>query len=114
MKYKKDLKERLLQFAIDVIMYLRMVKNNIETIDLKRQLIKSSTSAGANYEESQGSPTKPDAKTKIGISLKEIREANYFLRIFNKLKIGNTAKCEYLVKESSEIRNILASIINKL
>jgi four helix bundle protein len=43
-------------------------------MDMKRQLIKSSTSSGANYEESQGSPTRPDAKSKIGISLKEMRE----------------------------------------
>ena len=30
-------------------------------MDIKRQLLKASTSSGANYEESQGSPTKPDA-----------------------------------------------------
>lgn len=114
MQYKKDLKERLLQFAVDVVLYLRTVKNTVETIDIKRQLIKASTSSGANYEESQGSPTKPDAKTKIGISLKETREANYFLRMFHELKLGDTVKCAYLVKESGELKNILASIINKL
>jgi len=47
---------------------------------MKRQLIKACTSVGANYEESQGSHTIPDAKNKINISLKEIRESNYFLR----------------------------------
>jgi len=73
-KYENDLSERLLKFAVDVILYLRTVKNTVETMDMKRQLVKSSTSSGANYEESQGSPTRPDAKTKIGISLKEMRE----------------------------------------
>jgi len=111
---KNDLCERLLKFAVDVILYLRTVKNTVETMDMKRQLIKSSTSSGANYEESQGSPTKPDAKTKIGISLKEMRESNYFLQIFNQLKLGNIKSSEYLVKESSELKLILASIINKL
>ena len=81
MDKKNDLCERLLKFAVDVILYLRTVKNTVETMDMKRQLVKSSTSSGANYEESQGSPTRPDAKTKIGISLKEMRESNYFLRI---------------------------------
>jgi len=120
---KNDLSERLLKFAVDlpanasqagVILYLRTVKNTIETMDMKRQLVKASTSSGANYEESQGSPTKPDAKTKIGISLKEIRESNYFLRVFYLLKLGEVKKCEYLVKESSELKSILGSIINKL
>lgn len=93
---------------------MRTVKSNIETIDMKRQLVKSSTSSGANYEESQGSPTKPDAKTKIGIALKEMRESNYFLRIFNQLKLGDLKSNEYLVNESKELKLILASIINKL
>ena len=114
MEKKNDLCERLLQFAVDVILYLRTVKNTIETIDTKRQLIKSSSSSGANYEESQGSPTKPDVKTKIGISLKEMREANYFLRIYSRLKLGDDEKCNYLVNESLELKRILASIMNKL
>ena len=114
MEKRNDLCDRLLKFAIDVILYLRTVKNTVETMDTKRQLVKSSTSSGANYEESQGSPTRPDAKTKIGIALKEMRESNYFLRIFNQLKLGDIAQSEYLVKESSELKSILASIINKL
>ena len=114
MESKKDLCERLLKFTVDVILYLRTVKNTTETMDMKRQLIKSCTSSGANYEESQGSPTRPDAKTKIGISLKEMRESNYFLRIFNHLNIGDEKSNEYLVKESTELKLILASIINKL
>lgn len=114
MEKKNDLCERLLQFAVDVILYLRTVKNTVETMDTKRQLIKSSTSSGANYEESQGSLTKPDVRTKIGISLKEMRESNYFLRIYSRLKLGDVEKNTFLVKESSELKRILASILNKL
>lgn len=114
MEKKNDLCERLLQFAVDVILYLRTVKNSIETMDPKKQLIRSSTSSGSNYEESQGSPTRPDAKTKIGIALKEMRESNYFLRIFQRLQLGDIKKCSYLVNESSELKRILASILNKL
>lgn len=114
MENKNDLCERFLQFAVDVILYLRTVKNTIETMDTKRQLIKASTSSGANYEESQGSPTRPDAKSKIGIALKEMRESNYFLRIYGSLELSDADKNIYLVNESSELKRILASIINKL
>ena len=41
MERKNDLCERLLQFAVDVILYLRTVKNTIETMDTKRQIINS-------------------------------------------------------------------------
>ena len=57
---------------------------------------------------------KPDIKTKIGIALKGMRESNYFLRIYSKLKLGDADKCKYLVNESAELKRILASIINKL
>lgn len=97
-----------------MILYLRTVKNTIETMDMNRQFVKSCTSSGASYEESQGSPTRPDVKTKIGTSLKEMREANYFLRIFYNLNSGDVKHCEYLVKESSELKSILASIMNKI
>lgn len=113
MKGKNDLCKRLIQFTVDVIFYLRTVKNSIETIDPKRQLINASTSSGANYEESQCSPTRPDVKTKIDISLKEMRESNYFSRIFHRLKLGDIKKCDYLVNESLELKLILASILNK-
>jgi four helix bundle protein len=114
MEKKNDLCERLLQFSVNVILYLRTVNNTIETVDTKRQLIKASTSSGANYEESQGSPTRPDIKTKIGISLKEMREANYFLRIYSHLKLGDIEKNFDLVNESTELKIILAAILNKL
>ena len=114
MENKNDLCERLLQFAVDVIIYLRTVKNTIETIDSKRQLLRASSSSGANYEESQGAPTKPDVRTKVGISLKEMRESNYFLRIFDRLELGDKKKCKYIVGESLELKKILASILNKL
>ncbi|MBL4735870.1 MAG: four helix bundle protein [Flavobacteriales bacterium] len=109
-----ELSERLLQFAVNVILYLRTVKYSVETIDIKRQLTKSCTSAGANYEESQGAYTKPDARMKIGISLKEMRESNYFLKVADQLNHGDNGKCNTLIKESTELKLILASILNKL
>lgn len=83
-------------------------------MDIKRQLIKVSTSSGANYEESQGSLTKPDIKTKISFSLKEMCESNYFLRIHSHLKPEDVEKNIYMVNESLELKRILASILNKL
>ncbi|MFH1320141.1 MAG: four helix bundle protein [Bacteroidota bacterium] len=104
----------MLQFAVDVILYLRTVKNTLEIMDIKRQLIKAVTSTGANYEEVQGAITIPDKKSKMSISLKEIRESHFFLKVFLRLKQGDTGKCQQLVKEGSELKRILASILNKL
>ena len=50
---RNDLKDRLFCFAIDVLKMLGTIKGGKEAEVIKYQLSKSSTSSGANYEESQ-------------------------------------------------------------
>jgi len=78
------------------------------------QLLKAGTSVGANLEEAQAGQSKPDFISKNAISLKEIREANYWLKLISatnnfeeKVKSG----IEELIGESSEIGKIIGSII---
>jgi four helix bundle protein len=110
---ENELQERLFRFAIDVIKMLRNLKGGSELFVIKPQLIKSSTSSGANYEEAQGAVSKPDFGNKVGISLKEMRESNYWLRILKELYPDNKEIIK-LVKESVELKNILGSIHSKV
>jgi len=55
-----DLSKRLLKFAINVITLLRKLPNTLEYKVIKYQLIKASTSSGANYEEAQRASSKAD------------------------------------------------------
>ena len=80
-----DLGERLFRFAVDVLKMLGKLKGAKEMDVIKYQLSKYATSSGANYEESQAAVSKADFTNKIGISLKEMRESNYWLRIVKKL-----------------------------
>ncbi|MBL4754956.1 MAG: four helix bundle protein, partial [Flavobacteriales bacterium] len=73
-----ELCDRLFQFSIDVIKFLRRIKTTSELSVLKYQLTKSATSSGANYEESQAAASRADFKYKVGISLREMRESNYW------------------------------------
>lgn len=50
---ENELQKRLFLFAVDVIKMLRTLKGGIELNIIINQLVKSSSSAGANYEESQ-------------------------------------------------------------
>lgn len=76
-------------------------------------MTKSATSSGANYEEAQAASSRADFKNKINISLKEIRESNYWLKIFKALGIGDNETGKYLVNESDELKKILGSISSK-
>jgi four helix bundle protein len=109
---KRDLAERLFQFAATVIKATRELPVSAEYNIIKYQLIKAATSVGANYEESQAAVSSPDFSNKIGISLKEIREANYFIRLL----IATTEKHELWIPirdESKELMNILGAIYTK-
>jgi len=100
---RKDLKERLFSFAIMVLKFLRKLPKEPEATIIRYQLAKSSTSAGANYEESQAGGSRADFSNKIRISLMEIRENNYWLRIIESsydLKIDNEEELSYLINES--------------
>jgi len=110
-----DLSERLLNFAVDVIYYSRTLENSIENRIIKHQLIKASTSAGANYEESQGAASNADFINKVKISLKEMREANYWLKVIKKTNVsGNkNEELERLKDESDQLRKIPGAIIQK-
>ena len=109
---ENDLRDRLFRFAIDVLKMLSILRGGKEVDVIKYQLSKSSTSSGANYEESQAAASKADFINKVNISLKEMRESNYWLRIIAEL-YPKAENVSYLVKESEELGKILATIIIK-
>ena len=113
MKRKNDLLDRTFNFGIDCIKLLRFLPNYEEYKVIRNQLIRSSTSIGANYEESQAGSSIADFKNKVRISLKEARESNYWLRIIKSLKDFESTELDRLLQESREIKNILAAILNK-
>jgi len=111
---KNDLCERLFEFAVRVIEFLKTLPYSPENKTIRTQLSKSACSSGANYEESQGGSSKADFSNKVRISLREMRESNYWLRIIKRtVKEINVSELEYLIKESAELKSILGSIVQK-
>jgi len=111
---KNDLCERLFEFAVRVIEFLKTLPYSRENKTIRTQLSKSACSSGANYEESQGGSSKADFLNKVRISLREMRESNYWLRIIRRtVKEVNISELDYLIKESAELKNILGSIVQK-
>jgi four helix bundle protein len=110
---ENELQERLFRFAVDVIKMLRSLEGGNDLKIISNQLGKASTSAGANYEEAQAAVSRADFGYKVGISLKEMRESNYWLRILKELYPKNSEIIR-LVTESSELKNILGKISFKV
>jgi len=111
---KNDLCERLFEFAVRVIEFLKTLPYTPENKTIRTQLSKSACSSGANYEESQGGSSKADFANKVRLSLREMRESNFWLRIIERT-VNEIDKAElvYLIKESAELKKILGSIVQK-
>jgi len=109
---ERDLQERLFKFAVDVIGATKELPYTTEYKLIIYQLVKSSSSVGANYEEAQAAVSKADFSNKVGIALKEIRESNYWIRIIN-ATLAESTKFLVLEKESNEIKKIMGSIYSK-
>ena len=109
---ENDLQKRLFKFSVAIIEEVRNFPEAKEYQVISYQLLKAATSVGANYEESQAAVSRADFSNKIGISLKEIRETNYWIRIVIEImKLPNNWNT--LEKESKELMNILGSIYLK-
>jgi len=111
-KRVRDLHERILNFVVETIRFLRAIPDYKEYNVFRYQLSKSSSSIGANYEESQAC-TKNEFKHRISICLREARETNYWFRLIDELKLGDDEKRKYLIQESHEIKLIFGAIHTK-
>lgn len=112
---ENDLQKRLFDFALRVFRQMRKIPFDRDIQVYKTQLIKASSSVGANYEEAQGGSSTADFHNKINISLREVRESNFFLRLLK--EATNTMETkdefEYLIDESEQLKRILGKISAK-
>src|ERR1700693_3059783 len=77
-----DLKPRTKAFALRVIrMHTKLPKNDAVARVLGKQVLRAGTSVGANYREASRGRSKAEFISKIGDSLKEIEETEYWLEL---------------------------------
>lgn len=111
MKKKRNIiKEKTYQFALDIIVLYKKMREQNEFI-LSKQVIRSGTSIGANVEEAAAGQSRKDFISKMAISSKEARETNYWLRLLRDSQLCEGIDYTDLIKESEEIIKILTSIV---
>jgi four helix bundle protein len=110
---RNDLSERLLSFAAELIKWIVRLNKTAVGRHIAGQLMRSGTSAGANYEEACGAESRADFIHKLQIVLKELRESLYWLRLIQKAGLVPEAdpKLPELLQEAGELSNIIAKSI---
>lgn len=109
-KNKYDLEERTAVFGENIIELCKKAPQNVMTIPIIGQLIRSGTSIGANYCEANGASSKKDFKNKIFICKKEAKETKYWLRMLVKVVEVLKEECRKLWQEAQEFTLIFSKI----
>lgn len=108
----EELLQRTFRFGVNTLNFLNTLPSSVANKVIIYQLAKSSTSVGANYEESQSAESKDDFIHKIGIVSKEARESKFWLKVLNELSKDENHKKQIkdLLEEADQLCKIFISI----
>ena len=107
----KEIRERTFAFGCRVARLALSLAPRPGIRALVDQLLRAGTAVGANLEEAKAASTKREFIRDVEISLREAREAWYWLRIYKELGLGDPATVLELVNEADVIIRILTSIV---
>jgi len=106
---RPDLKERTKTFALRIIrLYAALPKQGAARV-LGNQVLRSGTSVGANYREAIQARSKAEFIAKLGDSLKEIEETQYWLELLTESEIVSAPQMTDLYNEARELTAIFIS-----
>lgn len=107
---KIELKRRTKRFAIDVIKFIEQLPNSRALNVLCNQLLRSSSSVGANYRSACRGKSSADFINKIIIVEEEADESLYWLELMEESNLVKTSDLVTLKKEADELTAIFTAI----
>lgn len=108
----KDLKLRTKEFAVDCWKVCQKIPHSREYNAYVNQLIRSSSSVGANYRAAQRAKSTADFINKLKIVEEEADESMYFLELFLEILNDDIDDVAHLHSEANEIVSIVVASIN--
>ena len=107
--FKEEFNKRLIRFSLHILKFVKNLNKNRTLFPIIDQLIRSSTSIGANVMEAKSSSSKKDYIRYFEIALKSANETKYWLILIKEAMPSLNNEAERLLQEVKEIANILAS-----
>ena len=101
------LSDRLLQYGARILRLSASLPKTEEGLHVRRQLLRSGTSAGANYQEACGAESRSDFIHKMQIVLKELRETDYWLCLLAASELMPRQRLSDIFQESDELISIV-------
>ena len=108
----RDLKKRTQRFALDCWHLCAKIPKSREYNAFVNQLIRCSSSVGANFRASQRGKSDRDFVNKLKIVEEEADESMYWLEIFMEILQNNQDELKRLHTEANELLAITVASIN--
>lgn len=107
-----QLEERLIKFAVDIILLCKSTDKSFAAEHLTKQLIRSSTSVALNYGEARSGESTRDFLHKMKVSLKELRESYVNMKIQKGASlIADVKELDLLLDENNQLISIFVASI---
>jgi len=110
-KFKNEFKRRVYKFALDVIGFVDKLSVEQTSRIISDQLLRSTTSIGANVIEAQAASSRKDYTNFFAYALKSANECKFWLGLLRDSDRGDKDTVNKLLKEATEVANILATSI---
>ena len=107
-----QIKYRTKQIGLQVIKLIDELPNKPSAWAVAKQIVRSSTSIGANYRAACRAKSTADFINKLKIVEEETDETLYWLEILEESSLASKDKIAELTKETNEILSIIVASIN--
>lgn len=109
-EFGRQLERRTKAFAVRMIRLAGCLPHSREADSIARQMVRSSTSVGANYREANRAVSRADFRYRISICEKEASETQYWLEVVT--EVGWLAAEDFTaeIDECSQLLALFTSI----
>jgi four helix bundle protein len=107
------LRELTMEFAIRVVRMYSALPKATEAQVLRKKVLRSGNSVGANYREACRARSKAGFAAKVGDCLKELDESSYWFELLEETELVPAERLDPLRKECDELLAIFTTIAKK-
>jgi four helix bundle protein len=108
-EFAEIFKKRTKKFVLDNIKFFRTLPKTEEAKIIGRQLLRSSSSVGANYRAACRARSQAEFHSKLSIVVEEADESAFWMEILIEAEIVKPSELHYLNDEANQILRIVSA-----
>jgi len=107
--FAEIMRNRTKKFVVDNIKFFRTLPKTEEAKIIGRQLLRSSSSVGANYRAACRARSQAEFHSKLSIIVEEADESAFWMEILVEAEVVKSSELNYLSDEANQILKIASA-----